>query len=352
MNEYAAMILAAVAAFGVTALLGFVFIPWLHKLKFGQIILDIGPNWHKHKQGTPTMGGLMFIAGVPLAVIAAFATDALMGGRMLSHDGDQSFTVKLIAGMIMALLFGVMGFLDDYMKVVKKRNKGLSIGQKTLMQLIISGGYLYSLWLSMDGRPYTLIPFLTDANGNSAALFLGWFFWPFGIAVLYAATNAVNFTDGIDGLCSSVTMITGAGLAAFAVMRGMFGAGIVAAALAGGCAGFLMWNRPKAKVFMGDTGSMFIGGLVVAVAFALDTPVILLLMGIIYVIEGLSDVIQIGYFKLTGGKRIFKMAPIHHHFEMSGWSEKKIDIVFSLVNIAGVAAGLVLVYFGLPGFLA
>jgi len=343
MNVYTAMILAAVAAFGVTALLGFVFIPWLHKLKFGQIILDIGPNWHKHKQGTPTMGGLMFIIGTPLAAIAALTTDHLMGGRMLT--GDDNFAVKLTAGLIMALLFGVMGFLDDYTKVVKKRNKGLSIGQKTLMQLVISGGYLYSMFLAMDSNPYTLIPFVGRVQ-------LGWFFWVFGLAVLYATTNAVNFTDGIDGLCTSVTMITGVGLAAFAVMRGIFGAGVLAAALAGGCAGFLVWNRNPAKVIMGDTGSMFLGGLVVAISFALDTPVILLLMGLIYVIEGLSDVIQIGYFKLTGGRRIFKMAPIHHHFEMSGWSEKKIDLVFCLVNVLGVAAGIAVIYFGLPAFIS
>jgi len=342
MNVYAAIVLAAGAALGVTALLGFVFIPWLHKLKFGQIILDIGPNWHKHKQGTPTMGGLMFIIGVPLAVAAALGTDALMGGRMLRFD--DSFTVKMLSGLIMAMLFGLMGFLDDYTKVVKKRNKGLSISQKTAMQLLISGGYLFSLFLAMGSNPYTLIPFVGQVQ-------VGWWFWPFGFAVLYATTNAVNFTDGIDGLCASVSMITGIGLAVFALMRGVFGAGVVAAALAGGCAGFLFWNRPTAKVFMGDTGSMFIGGLVVAIAFALDTPVILLLMGLIYVIEGLSDVLQIGYFKLTRGKRIFKMAPIHHHFEMSGWSEKKIGIIFSIVNVLGVAAAIAVAYYGLRAFI-
>ena len=351
MNGFAAMILAVVIAAGVTALLGFLFVPWLHKLKFGQIILDIGPNWHKHKQGTPTMGGLMFIVGVPLAVVLVLGIDHLLGGNMLAHD--RSFAIKLIAGMVMALAFGLIGFLDDYTKVVKKRNKGLSITQKSMMQIVVIAGYLFALWFAMDRRPYTLLPFYTDYYGaiTGGRLFLSWFFWLFGAAVLYATTNAVNFTDGIDGLCSSVTLITGTGLAVFALMRGLTGAGVLAAALVGGCAGFLVWNRPAAKVFMGDTGSMFIGGMVVAVAFALDTPLILLPMGIIYVIEGLSDVIQIGYFKLTGGKRIFKMAPIHHHFEMSGWSEKKIDMVFSLVNVLGVIAGLLIAYFGLPGFL-
>jgi len=342
MNPYAAMILAAGAAMGVTAILGFAFIPWLHKLKFGQIILDIGPNWHKHKQGTPTMGGLMFIIGVPLALVAAFITDHLLGGDMLTAQSGMA--VKLAAGLIMALMFGLMGFLDDYTKVVKKRNKGLSIGQKSIMQIFIGVGYLYSLWLAMGQNPTTLIPFVGQVQ-------LGWFFWPFSFAVIYATVNAANFTDGIDGLNSSVTMITGIGLAVFAVMRGMFGAGVLAAAMAGGCAGFLFWNRNPAKVIMGDTGSNFLGGLVVAIAFALDTPVILLLMAIIYVIEFMSDVIQIGYFKMTGGKRVFKMAPIHHHFEMSGWGEKKIDIIFCLVNLLGVAAAIAVVYYGLNAFI-
>jgi len=354
MNGVTAMILAAIAAGGITALLGFVFVPWLHKLKFGQIILDIGPNWHKHKQGTPTMGGLMFIIGVSLAVIAALLIDHfLMSGNMLVGNNESNFALKLIAGIAMALCFGLIGFLDDYTKVVKKRNQGLSITQKSVMQIVVIAGYLFALWVAMDRKPYTLLPFVVNQYGEVTGgyWYLGLFFWPFAAAVLYATINAVNFTDGIDGLCTSVTLITGTGLAVFAAMRGLFGAGVLAAALAGGCAGFLVWNKPPAKVFMGDTGSMFIGGIIVAAAFALDAPLILLPMGIIYVIEGLSDVMQIGYFKLTGGKRIFKMAPIHHHFEMSGWGEKKIDLVFCLVNLAGVITGLLIVWFGLPGFL-
>ena len=360
MNQYAAMILALGAAAAITALLGYVMIPWLHKLRFGQIILDIGPSWHKHKQGTPTMGGFMFIPGILLAAVLVFATDALMGGKMLTEGSaadalmpgmTPNVAVKLIAGLIMAVLFGVMGFLDDYTKVVKKRNKGLSISQKSLMQIFISIGYLWSMWLAMDKQPYTLIPFLKDPTGQDARLYLGWFFWIAGFVVIYATVNAVNFTDGVDGLCSGVTVVTGIGLAAFAVMRGVFGAGVISAALVGGCLGFLVWNKNPAKIIMGDTGALFIGGLVAAIAFALDCPVILLPMGIIYVIEGLSDVLQIGYFKLSHGKRIFKMAPFHHHLEMSGWKEKKICWVFSLVNLAGVAVGLVLAFFGLRGFL-
>jgi phospho-N-acetylmuramoyl-pentapeptide-transferase len=351
MNPYVAMVLAAGAAMGVTALLGYVMIPWLHKLKFGQIILDIGPNWHKHKQGTPTMGGVMFISGSLLAILLVFATDGLMarkiGGSLLSPGSlfVQGFATKMLAGVAMAALFGLMGFLDDYTKVVKKRNKGLSISQKTVMELLMSVGYLWSLWLAMGRQPYTLIPFVGQVR-------LGWFFWVFGFTVIYAGTNAVNFTDGVDGLCSGVTVVAGAGLAAFAVMRGLFGAGVVSAAMVGGCLGFLVWNHNPAKVIMGDTGALYLGALVVGIAFALDCPVILLLMGLIYVIEGMSDVIQIGYFKLTHGKRIFKMAPIHHHFEMSGWNEKKIGWVFCLVNLLGVFLGLIVAYFGLKAFLS
>jgi phospho-N-acetylmuramoyl-pentapeptide-transferase len=338
------MIIAAGATLTVTALLGFVLIPWLHKLKFGQIILDIGPSWHKYKQGTPTMGGIMFIVGTLLTVTVVFLVDFLRKGKLLTGGlGPQASTEligKIVSGLLMATLFGLVGFLDDYTKVVKKRNKGLSIGQKTVMQLLISAGYLISLYLSMGRNPSTLVPFLGEVH-------LGWFFWIFGACVLYTATNAVNFTDGLDGLCSSVTVTAGIALAVIAVLRGLFGVGVIAAAMVGGCVGFLCWNHYPAKVIMGDTGSMFLGGLLVAIAFALDCPLILLLVGLIYVIEGLSDVIQIGYFKITGGKRVFKMAPIHHHFEMSGWKETKIVAVFSLVNCLGAAAGILVVLLGL-----
>ncbi len=358
-SEYVALILACGAAMGLTAALGYVFIPWLHKLRFGQTILDIGPSWHKHKQGIPTIGGVMFIIGDTLALIIAFSANALRGGNLFRWPAGQetlltqNYGGKLVAGLLMALLFALMGFIDDYTKKIKKQNKGLSITQKSLMQIAISFGYLFSLVISMrhetgnaGGRPYTLIPFVGQVSMPT------WLFLIFGFAVLYCTTNAVNFTDGIDGLCSSVTITAAAALAAIAVMRGMFGAGVMASALAGGCAGFLVWNHNPAKIIMGDTGSMFLGGMLVAIAFALDMPVILLLVGLVYVIEGLSDVLQIGYFKLTHGKRIFKMAPIHHHFEMSGWSEKKIVAIFTLINLLGAAAGVAAVWFELKLYLA
>ncbi len=336
MKSIIALILAAVGAFGITALLGFIMIPWLRKLKFGQTILEEGPKWHMKKQGTPTMGGIMFIIGIfvsaALVLIINYAT-----GNSLQLTGDIS--TKLWAGLVMALAFGLVGFADDYIKVVKKRNLGLSIAQKSVAQLIICAGYLTSLFLAMGKDPYMFIPFVGRVG-------LGFWFWILGVCVLYGAINAVNFTDGIDGLCSSVTATAAISFIAVAVMHKCFGVGVIAAALLGGCIGFFVWNRYPAKVFMGDTGSMFLGGLVVAVAYALDCPVILLLIGFIYVVEAMSDVIQIGYFKLTHGKRIYKMAPIHHHFEMCGWSEKKIDAVFCAVNLIAGIIGAALMKLG------
>ncbi len=340
MNTYLAFGLSVLIAFGVTALLGLVMVPWLRRLKFGQTILEYGPKWHSGKQGTPTMGGLMFIVGMFAAVAVVFLTDKFMGGGIVAGTNPvrSAMYTKLFAGFIMALSLGLVGFVDDYIKVVKKRNLGLTIRQKTLMQLLIIIAYLGSLKLS--GCSFMYIPFC-GATGD-----LGIFFFLFGIVLIYGATNAVNFTDGIDGLCSSVTLTSAAALIVIAFMRNNLGAGVVAAAVAGACAGFLVWNWNPAKVFMGDTGSMFLGGIIVALAYAVDCPLILLPVGIVYFIEGLSDVLQIGYFKLTHGKRIFKMAPIHHHFEMNGWKEKKIVIVFSLINLIGCAAGIAIVKFG------
>ena len=339
MNNYFALALTAVTSFLVAFLLGFVLIPWLRKLKFGQTILDIGPAWHKSKQGTPVMGGLMFIistiVSVAATVIASFVmkTD-ILAGNSLTPGQDK---IKIYAGILLAIGFGAIGFLDDYIKVVKKRNKGLSIIQKTIPQLVISLAYLGTLYQS--GSNYMYIPFVGNVN-------MSWFFFVFGICVIYGGINAVNFTDGVDGLCASVTAAASIGFIAIAVLKEFFGMGIVAAALFGGCLGYLIWNWHPAKVMMGDTGSMFLGGLVVALAYMIDCPIILLFIGIIYVIEGMSDVIQIGYFKLTHGKRIFKMAPIHHHFEMSGWKETKIVIVFTIINLIGAIIGAAIYYYG------
>ena len=341
MNTWLALSIAAVAAFLVAFLLGYVVIPWLHKLKFGQTILDIGPAWHKKKEGTPTMGGVLFMAGFLVSMIVVLLSDKLMGGDIVAGDSLVPGTVKtkLYSGIIMAFAFALIGFVDDYIKVVKKRNLGLTIIQKTVAQLVVMGGYLASLYTV--GATYIYIPFY----GN---LDIGWFFWIVGAVVLYCTVNAVNFTDGIDGLCASVTATFAVAALVISILRGVFGVSLLSAALFGALAGYLIWNWHPAKVMMGDTGSMFLGGLVVAVSYCLDMPWLILLIGFVYVMEFASDIIQIGYFKLTHGKRIFKMAPIHHHFEKCGWKEKKIVYVFSLINIIGSVIAILLVYFGQP----
>lgn len=340
MNIIIACVVAAVVAFGISFGLGYVVIPFLHKLKFGQTILDIGPKWHKNKQGTPTMGGILFIVGTVFAFGAVAVVSKILGNDIIGVNEilSKSMNIKIWGGLIMALGFAFIGFLDDYIKVVKKRNLGLTIKQKTVLQIILMIGYLLTLFLN-DPTGSMFIPFVGMVETKAL-------FWAIGVAVIYCTTNAVNFTDGIDGLCGSVTLTAAASFIAIGALRNCFGVSLLAAALAGGLIGYLIWNWHPAKVMMGDLGSMFLGGLVVALSYAVDCPFIILLIGIIYVAEFGSDIIQIGYFKLTHGKRIFKMAPIHHHFEMCGWKEVKIVKIFSFVNLLGGIAAILLFYFG------
>ncbi len=340
MNIIIACAVAAVVAFAISFALGYVVIPFLHKLKFGQTILEIGPKWHKNKQGTPTMGGILFIIGTLVAFGVVVLIDKLLGGDIIGTNEivEKSMNIKVWGGLVMALGFAFIGFLDDYIKVVKKRNMGLTILQKTVLQIVLMVGYLLTL-------------FINDPTGSMFIPFVGMietkiFFWVIGVAVIYCTTNAVNFTDGIDGLCGSVTVTAAVSFIVIGALRNCLGVSLLAAALAGGLIGYLIWNWHPAKVMMGDLGSMFLGGMIVALSYAIDCPFIILLIGIIYVAEFGSDIIQIGYFKLTHGKRIFKMAPIHHHFEMCGWKEVKIVKIFSLVNLLGGIAAILLVYFG------
>ena len=342
MNIVIACILAAVISFTVSFGLGYVIIPFLHKLKFGQTILEIGPKWHKKKQGTPTMGGILFVIGTLVSFLAVTIIDRILGGDLIGSSTFEAISgsnkVKLWSGLVMAVGFGFIGFLDDYIKVVKKRNMGLTILQKTVLQIVLMLGYLLTLYIN-DPTGSMFVPFIGTVR-------TGIFFWAIGIAVIYATTNAVNFTDGIDGLCGSVTLTAAVSFIIIAALRNRLGISLFAAALAGGLVGYLIWNWYPAKVMMGDLGSMFLGGLVVAFSYAVDCPLIILLTGIIYVAEFGSDVIQIGYFKLTHGKRIFKMAPIHHHFEMCGWKEVKIVKVFTAINLLGGILAAVLMYIG------
>ena len=305
------ILLAAVIAFAVTAAIGKPLIRWLQKQKFGQKILEIGPKWHMNKQNIPTMGGFMFIIGIAIAVVAG---NLLLGG----------LAVPSLAVLGLAAAYGAVGLVDDYAKIKKKENAGLSPKQKLVLQILVAAVFILVLFLQSDGLPVIWIPF-TDI-----AIPLPWpLYIIFAAFVIVGADNAVNLTDGIDGLAAGVTLPVAIFFVAVGIARQDAGVMIFAAALAGGLAAFLIYNFNPAKVFMGDTGSLFLGGAVAGLAFACDMPLVLLLVGLIYIIETLSVILQGTYFKISGGKRLFKMAPIHHHFEMCGWGEKKIVLIFS-----------------------
>ncbi len=325
------LILTAAIAFTITAISGKWFIPFLRKLKYGQTILEDGPVWHKSKQGTPTMGGIMFMAGIVIAVVVGLVTMNINGTVT-----TQMNQIQLIAGVLMALAFGVLGFADDYVKVVKKQNLGLTAKQKMAGQLVITAVYLAALHFAGADTTVLQLPFLGQID-------LGILYYPLAMFIIVGTVNAVNLTDGVDGLCSSVTFVAAIGMMFVANILGVAEMNLLAGALAGGCLGFLCWNFHPAKVFMGDTGSMFLGGLVCALAFGVNMPLLLLFVGIIYICETMSVILQVISFQTTG-KRIFKMSPIHHHFEMSGWSEEKIVAVFSGITLIGsvlaVAAAL------------
>ena len=330
--NFIALLVTVVSAFLITSVIGMWLIPFLRRLHFGQTSLDIGPAWHKSKQGTPTMGGIMFIAGITIAILAGWLTLELSEQGVADASAAGSF--YLWGGLLMALAFGLIGFLDDYISVVKKQNLGLKAGQKSLAQLLVAVVYLAAQQIFAPTTSFWL-PFIGDLD-------IGIFYYPLMLFIIVGTVNAVNLTDGIDGLDASVTMVAAMGFMVIASIAGFSQMNLLAAALAGGCLGFLVWNFHPAKVFMGDTGSLFLGGMVVALAFGLRRPVLLVFIGIVYVVETLSDIIQIGSVKLTG-KRVFKMAPIHHHFEMSGWSEVKIVAVFSAVTALGCLIAVLLV---------
>ncbi len=326
-------LITVVLAFALTALFGKWIIPFLRKLNFGQTIREEGPAWHKAKQGTPTMGGIMFIIPMIIAVIVGVVLSAYFSGiETILH------TTKTISGLLMACAFGIIGFLDDFISIKKKRNLGLTEKQKLLLQFTVAAAYLFSVYLA-GGDTYTIIPFIGRID-------LGFFYYLLAAVVIVGMVNAVNFADGIDGMCGTVTFFVAMTFMVCATILGSAGISILALALAGACLGFLVWNFNPAKVFMGDTGSLFLGGVVCALAFGINMPILLVPVGIIYIIEIMSVVLQVSYFKITKGKRLFKMSPIHHHFEMSGWSEMKICFVFGLITVIGGVIGVTLVVFG------
>ena len=297
------ILITVVAAAALSGTIGWFLLPVLRALKAGQSIREVGPTWHNYKAGTPMMGGLMFI----------FAAILCLAGNLFTM---QDHTVWYV--LALALCFGLVGFLDDFFKLKFKRNLGLTSLQKAMLQMAVSALYLYLLYKQGVMSCDLYIPFV---NATFAIHPLVYIF--FAMFVMVGCVNAVNLTDGVDGLCGSVTIPV----------------------MAGGLIAYLFYNWHPAKVFMGDTGSLFLGGAVCALAFAMDMPLVLILVGLVYIVETLSVILQVGYFKLTHGKRIFKMAPIHHHFEMSGWKEEKIVTVFAAVSVVMC----LMAWFGISG---
>lgn len=308
-------------AFAVTAAIGMPVIHWLRKMKFGQKILEIGPKWHMNKQNIPTMGGFMFMLGITVSmlILGALTGQLAAGG----HAVGNFFAVLLIA-----LAYGLVGMVDDWAKIKKKQNAGLSAGQKMLLQIVVAAVFLSLLRLTGGLSAGLWIP------GANVTLELSWVVYLiFSIVVVVGCDNAVNLTDGIDGLAASVTVPVAIFFAAVGYCQQNPGVMAFAGALAGALLGFLIFNFNPAKVFMGDTGSLFLGGAVAGLAFACDMPLMLLPVGFIYICETLSVILQVSYFKATHGKRLFKMAPVHHHFEMCGWGERKIVGVFTAITV-------------------
>lgn len=293
--------------------IGLLLLPVLRALKAGQSIREVGPTWHNYKAGTPMMGGLMFIlaAAICLAISAFKMSD---------------YTVLYVFAL--AGCYGLIGFLDDFFKLKFKRNLGLTSAQKAMLQMAVSALYLYLLYKQGTLSCNLYIPFVKASFQIHPLVYIF-----FAMFVMVGCVNAVNLTDGVDGLCGTVTIPVMVFFTAVAVAKNAFDLAVLPACLAGGLVAYLFYNWHPAKVFMGDTGSLFLGGAICALAFALDMPLVLILVGLVYIVETLSVILQVAYFKITHGKRIFKMAPIHHHFEMCGWKEEKIVFVFAAVSV-------------------
>ena len=311
--------LTLVTVFVLTVLIARVVIPILKSHKAGVRILEIGPRWHKSKEGTPIMGGICFILAILLTVLAVTVIAACCR--------EVRGLLPLALTLILAVGNGLIGFVDDFCKLVKKQNEGLLPWQKTVLQLLIGILYLVAMIRFCSLSTALYIPYF------GIELELGVFYYALALVVIIGFVNSVNLTDGVDGLASSVTLIVGLFFAVAAWLcadRSLF---LTAACIMGGTLGFLMYNFHPARVFMGDTGSLFLGGIVVGAAFQLNNPLILLVIGFIYLCEAASVILQVGYFKLTHGKRLFKMAPIHHHFEKCGWGENRIVFTFSGITL-------------------
>ena len=312
------MMITLLIAFAVGIVLGKLLLPLLHKLKFGQNINELAPEAHKKKQGTPTMGGVIFFFTITL------------GGIFLAKD-SLTFWFLLAS----ALGFGLIGFVDDYIKIVKHRSLGLTPGQKIAAQLVLSAGLAYMAVEKLHISTQIIIP------ATAVVFNLGWLYIPFVMFILIGTTNAVNLTDGLDGLASGVTLIVATGFGLIGYVSNFYSATLFAAVIVGSCLSFLFFNMHPAKIFMGDTGSFVLGGAVAALAIVTKTELFLPILGAVYVAEVLSDIIQVSVYKKTK-KRVFRMAPLHHHFELGGWKEQRVVYTFWAAAAVAVIIGLVL----------
>lgn len=313
-------------SFAISVILGFIIIPILRKLKVGQIERDDGPKSHLKKQGTPTMGGIIIIISMIITITGTYI--------YLTANGQLELAKKLIPMTILIIGFGLIGFIDDFKKLVLKNTEGLKPSYKMLGLLIISVAYVIYLVQGLHIGTDTYIPILKIYVNIPIYIYI-----PFAILVILATTNAINLTDGIDGLSSSVCVIIITSLVIAGIITNTTEVSIFGSAVIGAVLGFLMFNLHPAKVFMGDTGSLLLGGVVSGLALYLKMPLLLLIIALIPILETLSVIIQVTYYKKTG-KRIFKMAPLHHHFELSGWKENKVVIVFSLVTLITCILGV------------
>ena len=305
-------------AFLFSILLGIIIIPMLRKLKVGQIERDDGPQSHLKKQGTPTMGGIIMILTILIVTTGLFIR--IHGGS------EKTVAERLIPLAFISVGFGIVGFVDDFIKLVLKNTKGLKPSYKMFGLLIVAVAYVLYLVKFLNIGTETYIPLIKQYINLPI-----WLYVPFAIFVLLGTTNAVNLTDGIDGLATSVTTIIITALTVISIIFGVREVTLIGCVLIGTCLGFLMFNLHPAKVFMGDTGSLLLGGIIAGMALYLKMPFILVVVALIPILETLSVMIQVAFYKKTG-KRVFKMAPIHHHFELSGWNENKVVSIFSIVT--------------------
>ncbi|WP_295070972.1 phospho-N-acetylmuramoyl-pentapeptide-transferase [Ruminococcus sp.] len=333
-------LVTALLSFVIAGVSGIFLVPFLHKIKFGQPIKTVdGPKWHAKKQGTPTMGGFMFIISTVITAIAGYWIYRWKVG-IDTTDKKSFYPFYLMLGCILfSAAFGIIGFIDDYTKVARKKNDGLTPWQKIALQLLFSVGFLAVIHFFGDGETRIDLGFWKSPS-------LEIFYYILMLAVIIYLTNAVNLTDGVDGLCGSVTFVAMLIFTVCCTILKKDEMTCFTMALAGGCLGFLLWNLNPAKCFMGDTGSMFLGAAVTGVGLILHKHLLLILVALVYILEALSVMIQVTYFKYTKkkygeGRRIFKMTPIHHHFEMSGFSEYKIVISFSLFGMIFGVLGII-----------